>query len=369
MRSLGHRQPYPNYVMIVPTALRETILNAVHDNPFAGHLGITRTEERVRKRFYWPGIRNDVDMYVKKCAVCARNNSPVNNNRAPMGTIAVGEPFTFWAMDYMGPLPESSRGNKHILVVVDHFTKWCEAFATPDQKASTVAPILISRIFSRFGPPAVLHSDQGRNFESVLMHEICNAMGITKTRTTAYHPQCDGQTERQNRTLQGMLSSFVSKRGDDWDLWLDSLTFAYNTSRHESLGISPYEVVFGRAPRIPLELELGMPLSNPSTRSDYLHSVRSVFRDVRQIAKEHLSKASEKRARHNHPTNTWQPFHEGQTVMLKRPKGWKLGNKWVGPYRILKRLGVNYKVVSQGGKEMVVHHDQLKIGYIPFQTG
>jgi transposase InsO family protein len=138
-------------------------------------------------------------------------------------------------MDYMGPLPETSHGNKHILVVVDHFTKWCEAFATPDQKASTVAPLLISRIFSRFGPPAVLHSDQGRNFESILMHEICDAMGITKTRATAYHPQCDGKTERQNRTLQSMLSSFVSSRKDDWDSWLDCVTFAYNTSRHDVL--------------------------------------------------------------------------------------------------------------------------------------
>ena len=156
-----------------------------------------------------PGIRTDVENYVKKCTVCAHRTSPVNLNRAPMGNIAGGEPFTFWAMDYMGPLPETTQGNKHILVVVDHFTKWCEAFATPDQKASTVASLLISRIFSRFGPPAVLHSDQGHNFESVLMHEICDSMGITKTRTTAYHPQCDGQTERQNRTLQNMLSSFA----------------------------------------------------------------------------------------------------------------------------------------------------------------
>jgi hypothetical protein len=83
-------------------------------------------------------------------------------------------------MDYMGLLPETGRGNKHILVVVDHFTKWCEKFATPDQKASTVAPLLVSRILSRFGPPSVLHSNQGRNFESTLLHEICNFMGITK---------------------------------------------------------------------------------------------------------------------------------------------------------------------------------------------
>ncbi len=103
------------------------------------------------------------------------------------------------------------------------------------------------------------------------MHEICDAMGIIKTRTTAYHPQCDGQTERQNRALQNMLSSFVSNRKDDWDLWLDSVTFAYNTSRHDVLGVSPYEVVFGRAPRLPLKLELGMPLSNPATRNEHIH--------------------------------------------------------------------------------------------------
>ena len=100
--------------------------------------------------------------HIQLCKVCNQNNSPLNNNLGPLGPISVSQPFTFWAVDYMGPLPETSRGNKHILVVVDHFTKWCEAFATPDQKASTVAPLLVNRIFSRFGPPAVLHSDQGQ---------------------------------------------------------------------------------------------------------------------------------------------------------------------------------------------------------------
>ena len=144
VRSLGHKLPYRNYVIMVPEEIRGDILKAVHDSSFSGHLGITRTEERVRKRFYWPGIGNDVDRYIKQCHVCTRKTSPANNNRAPLGTIAVGEPLTFWAMDYMGPLPETKRGSKHILVVVHHFTKWCEAFATRDQKSSTVAPILIS---------------------------------------------------------------------------------------------------------------------------------------------------------------------------------------------------------------------------------
>ncbi len=117
----------------------------------------------------------------------------------------------------MGPLPETAHGNKHILVLMVHFTKWCEAFPTKDQKASTVAQLLVSKVFSRFGPPTVLHSDQGRNFDSILMHEVYNIMWIKKTRTTAYHPQCDGLAERQNRTLQSIISSFVSDHRLDWD--------------------------------------------------------------------------------------------------------------------------------------------------------
>ena len=146
-------------------------------------------------------------------------------------------------------------------------------------------------------------------------------MGVTKTRTTAY-PQSDGQTERQNRTLQTMLALFVSDRKHDWDLWIDNVVYAYNTSRHESLGVSPYEVVFGRPPRLPLELQLGIPLSNPSVQSDYIRSLKSFFQNVREIARTTLSQA---RAHQPFQTQsrekTWKTFHEGQVVMIKRPKG------------------------------------------------
>ena len=123
------------------------------------------------------------------------------------------------------------------------------------------------------------------------MHEICNLMGITKSRTTAYHPQCDGLVQRQNRTLQAMLTAFSSKHKDDWDPWLDSVVFAYNTSRHDSLGISPYEMVFGRLPRMPLELELGLPLVNPMTQSEYVSDTRKELQDIHKVARVHLNQA------------------------------------------------------------------------------
>ena len=227
----------------------------------------------------------------------------------------------------MGPLPVTSHGNKHILVVMDHFTKWCEAFATPDQKARTVAEILVNKVFSPFGPPAVLHSDQGAHFESNLMHDICTLMGISKSRTTAYHPRCDGLVDGQNRTLQAMLTAFCSQHREDWDLWLDSVVYAYNTSRHESLGVSPYEVVFGRLLRIPLELELGLPLVNPMTHSDYVSDTRKALQDIREVVHTHLHQARLHQAAHyNQHTPEWKSFEVGQTVWLKRPKHWKSGN-------------------------------------------
>ena len=202
-----------------------------------------------------------------------------------------------------------------------------------------------------------------------LMHQVCDVMGISKTRTTAYHPRCDGQVERQNKTLQDMLAAFVSNRQDDFDLWLDPMVFAYNSSCQESLGISPYEVLFGKTPKMPLELELGIPVSNPATHSEYVRSLREVLKDIRNIANTHLSKASEKQTRENKPRPEWKPFLPGQAVWLQRPKTWKLCRKWVGPYSIVSRLGVNYKIRSKDGKEFVTHHDSLRLSSIPVDEG
>ena len=128
-RAIGNRRnSHPHHVILIPSSMHANILKTLHDGPLGGHLGITRTEERIRKRFYWPNIRKTVTEHIQLCQVCNQQNSPLHGNPAPLGHISVSQPFTFWAMDYMGPLPETSRRNKHILLVVDHFTKWCEAF-------------------------------------------------------------------------------------------------------------------------------------------------------------------------------------------------------------------------------------------------
>lgn len=115
------------------------------------------------------------------------------------------------AADILGELPITAKGNRYILVVSDYFTKWTEAFAMPNMEAKTVAKIMVEEVFVRLGTPRIIHSDQGRQFESELFREVCRLFHIEKTRTTAYHPQSDGMVERFNRTLTSMLSAFVQK--------------------------------------------------------------------------------------------------------------------------------------------------------------
>ena len=360
----------PEYSFVIPTNLINSVLQGIHSTPFSGHLGVKRTLLRTKNRFFWPKMAIQIKDFVRNCQVCAQTKLNCHNEKAPLQPIEVNEPFVFWAMDYMGPLPETSRGNKHLLVVMDHFTKWCEVFPTADQKASTVAEILVNRVFSRFGPPTIIHSDQGRNFESNLMQEICGLMGIHKSRTTAYHPQCDGQVERQNRTLQEMLAAFVSDHRDDWDNWVSLAVYAYNTSCHESTGFSPYELVFGRSARTPLELDLDIPLKNPCSQSAYSQSIRKALHSLNHKARVNLGKSRQKQ-QNSQPSvdRKWSPLNPGSSVWLRRPKSWKFGGRWVGPYEIISRQGVNYRIRSKIGKEIVVHHDNLKLCLVPISKG
>ena len=370
VKNLSANHSLPRYSFVIPGHLVQSVMQGLHCSPFSGHLGLKRTLLKAKERYFWPHMTTQLQDFVKNCQVCAQIKLDPNHIKAPLQSITVNEPFIFWAMDYMGPLPETTQGNKHLLVIMDHFTKWCEVFPTKDQKARTVAEILVSKVFSRFGPPTVIHSDQGRNFESNLMHEICCLMGVHKSRTSAYHPQCDGLVERQNRTLQDMLTSYVSKHQHDWDCWVDLVAYAYNTSTHASTGYSPYEMVFGRLARTPLELDLGLPLKNPCSQHEYAALIRRNLQSVADVARENLARSRQKYSQPGNVKNSnWTPLLPGQSVWLRRPKAWKFGGRWIGPYKIISHQGVNYKLRSKAGKDIVVHHNQVKSCTIPFNKG
>jgi transposase InsO family protein len=161
------------------------------------------------------------------------------------------------AIGIMGSLPVSKNGNKYLLVKMDYFSKWPEVYPLPNQEARTVATVLVREFFCRFDIPMELHSDQGRNFESELMKEVCAILGIHKTRTTPYHPQSDGMVERFNRALAAQLSLFVNENHTDWDEHLSTVLLAYRTAVHKSTGQTPAKMMMGRELRRPVDVIFG----------------------------------------------------------------------------------------------------------------
>ena len=193
--------------IVVPDVLRKEILRMLHSHKTAGHLGIAKTLGKLRQRFYWVGHKADVVRWCKECKICERVNISLNPKRAPLQPKPAFSRMERIACDIMGPLPITERNNSYILVVVDYFTKFTEAYAIPDISAQTVADTIVTQWICRYGTPTILHSDQGRQFESQLFQEMCKLLDIHKTRTARYRPNSDGVCERNNRSIKKLLRS------------------------------------------------------------------------------------------------------------------------------------------------------------------
>ena len=254
--------------LVLPKSLWQEVLQELHDTRTAGHLGRAKTLGRIRQRFYWVQCRKDVQDWCHNCDLCAQKRGPQKKIKAPMRKYIVGSPM-------LGPLPLTESGNKYIVVIADYFTKWVEALPIPDQEATTIAELLIKEVICRFGVPQQIHSDQGRNFESILFAEMCKLLGIKKTRTTPYHPASDGMVERFNRTLEMQLSKFADHNQRDWDLHLPFLVMAYRSADHDSTGCSPSKMMLGREIKLPIDLMFGRPEEEPHQgASDYAHALQ-----------------------------------------------------------------------------------------------
>ena len=239
--------------LVLPEACRDPMLHMAHAIPMAGHLGRKKTTERVLQRFFWPGVSKDVAEYCKNCPSCQKASS---KRVAPAPLIplpVIAEPFSRIALDIVGPLPRSRSGNRFVLVICDYATRYPEAIPLRSVDAEHVAEQLV-QVFSRVGIPQEIMSDQGTNFMSTLLAEMYRLLNVQRLRTTPYHPQCNGLVERFNQTLKAMLRKSATKDGKDWDKLLPYLLFAYREVPQESTGFSPFELLYGRSVRGPLDV-------------------------------------------------------------------------------------------------------------------
>ena len=193
--------------------------------------------------------------WCKKCKVCQQRRNPVPANRAPLQPITTQRPGELVTMGIV-KYPESARGYRYCLVMIDHFTKWLELFALRNQKAETVAKKVFDGWIPRHGAPEQLHHDQGKNLSAKMIEEVRSFVEVWNIRTTPYtfHPHSDGSSERSIPTVNNMLAKVVAEDQRNWDLYVSSSCFAYNTAVHSCTGYSPSFVEFGRELRLPNDL-------------------------------------------------------------------------------------------------------------------
>ena len=275
------------------------------------------------------------------------------------------------SMDILGPLPVTSRNNKYILVVTDHFTKWVEVFPVQDQSAITCATIVLNEVISRFGCPYDIHTDQGRNFESEIFSELCKLLEIRKTRTSTANPKCNGQTERFNRTLLHMVKSYLRGQQTRWDEYLGCLAAAYRATPNESTEMTPNMLMLGKEVRQPVEVMYGSSTSEKAdvvSYGDYASNLRDKMNKAHEQARKHLAKKNLRQKDYYDAKSTLFQYKVGDYVWYLTSSGQlnttpKLRHAYEGPFLVFKKLSdLNY-VIQMSAKttsRKVVHHDKLK---------
>ena len=312
-------RPDPSHLLIFSTRTRPEPAGTV------GFFGptrpvensIERTTELLRLRCYWPGMFAEVARWCQQCERCqlAKDTRPATQSF--MGHLLADRPNEILAIDFT-VLEPSASGLENVLVMTDVFTKYTLAVPTGDQRAATVARVIVGEWFCKFGVPGQIHSDQGRSFESFLIQQLCSLYGVQKSRATPYHPAGNGQCERFNRTLHNLLRTLPVTAKRDWAKCLPQVLFYYNSTPHQVTGESPHFLMFGQEPRLPIDFLLGR-VTEPTVGSvhDWVLEHQTRLRVAFEGVRERLQVAADSRkARHDMNVHD-APLGEGQRVYLR----------------------------------------------------
>ena len=355
--------------VVIPQSVRNEVIEIAHDGN-SGHPGINNTYRKLLSNFYWPGMKRDVNKYVKSCHVCQVAGNP--NQTIPVAPLkpipVMSEPFNKIVIDCVGPLTKTKKGNQYLLTVMCTATRYPEVFPLKNIKAKTIVNCLLN-FFTSVGIPKVIQCDQGTNFCSDLFKEIMKELNISQTMSSAYHPQSQGCLERFHQTLKTVLKKFCLETASDWDENIPFLLFALRECPQESLGFSPFELVYGRQIRGPLKVLKNQWFKEPSSNSNvtvaqYLNSLKSRLSHVRKLAQNNLMKSQQKMKARYDTKAIVRRFVSGDKVLLFLPiPGNPLKSKFTGPYVVSHKLSdVNYVVFTPDRRKdtQLVHVNLMK---------
>jgi hypothetical protein len=341
----------------VPKKLRKEILELNHDHKLSGHLGITKTWNKIKHIYYWPKMKKSVILWINSCLECNKKDYKTEKIGKLQPLSIPEELFEQVGMDILGPLPKTSNGNEYILVVTEYLSRYVEAFALSNIESKTIADYFIKFIVLKHGVPQRILTDRGSNFISEFMMNFYELLDVKKLTTSSYHPQTNALTERFNRTLASMLTPFVNENKDNWDSLLPYMLFSYNTSIQESSKYSPFEILFGgRKPKLPQQIDLN------EDKLDIENMIQKAT-IIKKNAQKNLVESQERQKRYHDQNFKAKEFEEHDLIMLKNPTAKKLDPKYIGPFRILQKINkLNYKIELPSGSRMddVVHVSRMK---------
>ena len=222
----------------------------------------------------------------------------------------------------MDKLGKDSKGDKkkpiNVLVVTDHFTRFSQAYVTNNQKAKTVAETLWEKYLSQYGWPEKILTDQGGSFEAELFDELCKETKIAKIRTCPYRPQGNGQVERFNKTLLNMIGTLNPEEKVDWTGKIQALTYAYNCTSSQTTGYSPFFLFYGREPRIPMDVEFGLPKNREQeSLSEFVRKLKQTLEQAYEIAKGMNSDQMLRRKKYFDKKHKCMKIEPGDLVMFR----------------------------------------------------
>ena len=354
---------------LVPYRVRHAIFQILHGRPEGGHFGYERVYHLTSQRYFWIGMSTDIREWLRSCDACQRVKPGPGKGRYPLVQEQAGAALDRCAMDFSGPWPLTKAGNEYILVLQDYFTKWLELWALPDRKASTVAKCLVE-FMQRYGTIHKLHSDQGREFESVLISEVCKLWEVEKTRTQPYTPWSDGMVERANRTIHQLLKIHVKDERHVWDLHLGKVMMAYNATAHTVTKYTPYKLMNSRCedPDLPVDFLFGTSVSyrHPSScMSTFVEESKSIAcRIVQNVGKTLNRQATTQARNYMRAGSKIRVYNQGDLVLIYHPRyaNQKLLQPWRGPFRVMKvhMESLMVKILVPPGKAVYVHATRVK---------
>ena len=353
---------------MVPKIYRSEISSLAHETPMSGHLGVNKTYHKILSHFYWPDLKTDVSNYCRSCHTCHVVGKP--NQVIPKAGLqpipAIDERFSRIIIDCVGPLPKTKSGHEYLLTIICASTRFPEAIPLRNIKSKTIVRALV-KFFTFVGLPKSVQSDQGSNFMSGVFQQVMHELGIKQYRSSAYHPKSQGALERFQLTLKNMIRSYCFDTEKDWDEGIHLLLFAVRESVQESLGFSPFELVFGHTVRGPLKLLKEKFLSQEDTLLNllqYVSDFRSKLFTACEAAKSNL-KSTQDKMKQNYDKNTKErSFKSGDNVLALLPIPCRpLQARYFGPYTVEKKASdLNYIITTpdRRKKKQLCHINMLK---------